>query len=311
MKNEELHNLLISIRDSISGFLNGRMTFQSAKEKYSELYNTYKEIKSEIPQNNAAFIEGLLYQHNVNNYAKATAVYHKVEDTFEAECILGDETFNDIIKSMLHKTENLKFNYVNDIFIEKKDVLTFILYVYPIKLEDATLYRATIKSSHYFNIRQFELLCEILQNIYAHNSEKAITFSYTDNIIKEVQHYIQYHPYDSILIDLFVFDNLGKVFEHFSTLSLRYAANSIIKILTDEYKDAEGKVFTVSFSSYIVIHNSEDIKQRHKEIDFEFNSITLLYKSIQLPVDTSKPIHILMDEIHNFENYVFGGDTLV
>ncbi|MCL1911185.1 MAG: hypothetical protein FWG13_03160 [Leptospirales bacterium] len=264
MNNREL---ILSIRDSIKSILDGTMNADEAEDTYLKLEKTCIDIENASHSSDASHMGRIIYSHNIDNFAKLTAVIKKTGSISELFRYSGNIKFVSAIKEIIAAEENVitgtSFCEFGPYKINGTPCKFFFNYA---KIDAAEYITASVVSPQYADSQKFNEMTGMLRR---HISAE-INFD-------SIDYYKSAREYAAAFADqgektaasVFIIDGLD---ERFNLNEIIDASRKIQDKLKATYGD-KAAVIVISYNVYLVLRHNTNSNAKSVSIDYDNSSL--------------------------------------
>jgi hypothetical protein len=313
---EEINNLILGVRKALLEYSSGRLSPGSAEEEYSRLLGLYSGLEAGMKTDaDSGFIEGLCYHHNINNFSVFSGLFKIDSEGAAVIAAFGD--FAIVPKIIFALTNNIgEARGADSLKIPpgKTKGLSHSIFIRRVSpAGDEGVIFLAVSSSDFFLMETLDKTAKCIRELLFPPDRAIHGHSFYNNIINDVQSYIQQNVNDEYMItaQIFIFRTLGKMFSHMGVAALLESSQAIVDRIYSHY-GSEARCFIPSMKDYIVLLKHK----RNAEIPDEGRKLSFNYRNIVIPVLTLR-INInnpgygpkFISDFYNFRNYVVHGDS--
>lgn len=314
---KDIHDLILSISDSLKEYAEGNRPFDEAKSGYRDLLERYERLESGLRgESGDNFLSGLCYHHNVENFSILSGIYHREGEVMRSVAFHGEEKINARLLSILGKRDP-SFFAERATLPPGRDGWAYSIHTTPLAGEDHDrLVFAAISSSTYFREDRFHLLGGLLSELFQR------VRTYTDPPIlnhfaeatERVNRFLRENIDDShsVHASFYVFTLLEKMFSHMGRVTLFGIAGGIIETITGSFGPG-ALVIPLSLREYIVLSRQakgDPTAQSAKKLEFFYNKISIPFNHLRLTLETDLSAYNLWEQVFTFEHYLLTGDKM-
>jgi len=308
----EINILLEEIRDSIKEYLDGDLPLPDARKRFASILSEYRSAhKKFFREDSDDYIRGLLYQHNVNNFAKCTAVFTIDKNNIKPLLHYGEkllvQQISEKIKSM---AEALPGRKTEKIHLRDEDGIPLYLYAYKLPSEQHTMIFSSITSSSYSNPDYFSFLCEFISKIIEiKNSEnQCISFNFSSNLSQDIIDYIKENNDESgIVACIYLLKDLKKILNTIDISTMNKTSNYFTDTLRTQFP-GESRIIMITHSMYLALCGKgayENNIQKLNRITFVVGGLIIPFEMNYYSIDSAVYVYELIEEIYRLKQEFF------
>jgi len=293
--------LLKSIRNTVELLLSGYISEETAAKDYDKFLKKYnEELCSEkvSPDNN--FLKSLLYQHNINNYSKFTALFslsHNSAHVFEYS---GDDSLLEITKEKLTSLyTSFSTGETVRTKLQKKENRDLDLIAKQIYLSENTII-VTLKSSNYFEEKKFDFLHSIIERIFntGFRRNNPVSIDYFEMVSADIEKYIKQYTVlnENIHSYFFTFTDIKNITGSTNINIFTELADKIQTKLKASFHES-AKIIYIANNHYLIL-----LPEKH---DKEIELLTFTHQGITLHYDFEMQAIDISDNLYKFWEYLF------
>lgn len=316
--NEEIDQIVLTIKNSMEEFSNGSVPLSVARERYKNLLSAInsREINIQKTKNpNPLF--GICYHHNIENFSIYSGIFRATDRGLERVIYSGD---NGINSNLLLLGRNIALKIKEGSVIkfnpDKNTGFSQTIYIYHLNTtNNRALIFIAVTSSSFFSEKKFTDTAEALKTIYADIEEEF--YPLIDKHFTKIQNKINNRIKDTltsnqkIKVEYYMFNMIEKIFSHMGLSSLLEISGEIVQTLKKNSSPVS-VIFAVSLKEYIVLNflkKGEQPKQEKNRMDFIYKGINIPSNSIRLQITSQQEVYQFWEDIFQFEHYIISGDV--
>jgi hypothetical protein len=278
MIENDIQQLALDIRNTLSHISEGKLKGETALEKTSAIEKQFNQLLNSLkPDNGQNSLEGLCYNHNAENCSLLTGIYEMNSEKSSCISQFGGKDLSDkIIPILTRHARNCQEKSYSAIDSETEPVLKNTLHLYPFRKSGKSLITvASLSSSQLFDKGMFIHFGNFLDMLFPTGKDHPCGVIDTFHSIKA---YIERNLSSFDLhAQIYLFPDLDKIFSHAGTHTLFDVSASIEKQMSDIWGDQIPR-FTISLKEYVVIVPDDKGHGRNDLLKSDF-----IYKGIPLP----------------------------
>ena len=312
-KKSDYKDYLVEIRDSIKSYLDESATREDTVAEYRRLLREYRRYrKSNTADVRKGTVSGILYHHNVSNFSKLTALFSIKGGEITEIGVHGDTTALEGIKGvLLEKADTLQDRALSSTVLEKREDITYTLYVYSFESGDRRIIAAALSSSYYFRDSVFRHLCEFIYRLFI-TQERGTGPEVFDTVAimtDDFNEFFEDLQGNSAVAQVYIIRNYNRIFNRMDTHNMIEAAGFIRRSLMDYYP-AGVRLNMPAPWIYIITYTDPDVEQHLEKsgVTLRYKDITLPYRKKQIEINSSAPVHVFLNDVYSFESEVIEGD---
>ncbi|PKL40864.1 MAG: hypothetical protein CVV44_04455 [Spirochaetae bacterium HGW-Spirochaetae-1] len=301
------NSLLIRIKDAIKSFVDNDISVSQAKSAYRSLMEEYAGFeKTPASEDKGSYIKGIFYHHTVNNFAKLTALFEKIDGKWSPVIFTGNDNLIPVAETILESGRNLiKNDTVTSLPISGDDRLSYILlarYLHPVEKSRII---ATISSSSYFSSSAFEYFCDMIRSVLVRSLKfpRNVSLDLYAGIGSELKNIIASFLESDMKVTahIYRFESFTDTFAHMGIKTIADVSEEIYHTLY-HYHNLDSVIYILSLSKYIVIvpHDSSlesaDSPVKSK-IHFIYDGILLKFRTMAVEIKNSSDIYTIWQNL--------------
>ena len=294
--------LLDSIKKTINDVINDDMSKLDATGKYEVYLKQFKKLKKELkPGDRKDVLGGMLYNHNIYNFSKLTAIYSYNKNKLNYINSYGLKKYITKINNILNKNiKDVETNRIYSYILNQDGTTINHLYIYRLNFEGITLLIATVSSSYYFNKKMFIHLNNFIRkNIEIDiNYKKPFILDYAGIISNKLYHLMMQDESTTFSVVIYDFIELSS-FEHMSIQTLKNVSNYITMTLNEAYGE-DTEILPLAIDKYIAIIDNRLINAHelaNQTVAFNFNGLRLRRKIKRAEIDSEEQFYRFIDKL--------------
>lgn len=312
---KDIETVTLSIKQALSDYSSGKLSFENARELYLKLYKQYQNLQNTYKASyEKKTLKGICYSHNIENFSIISGIYELFNDTFTPIVFHGNVAINKKIVTALYDEISIIQDFgISKIALSKKNSGNQnIIYSHISDFNGRKIYFISLSTSNFFSDDKFYFYSELLKNIFSIVQEKQrpVIINYYGGIVSEIKTHIsqKMNNKKETMIFFYYFKQIEEIFLHKGIRSVLRVSHQIIDTLYQNFP-AQSHVVAPSFSEYLVIASpSKELSDiNYSKLDFMFEGVNIRSHALKLESNALISAYSHLNEIYSFENNISSG----